>query len=361
MATRLTKLRVKEISGVDAPANNLPGWLVMKSKDDLAQVEAFEKAIGMLHDELASDHADVYFSDAPPEVLKARADLIGYISQDVEDDGETVTEKSVGERFKSLFKAGAYDEPGPDDDQIPTGTLDEGAEATSAAPRVDQIPGDPEGGEAVGAGQDKQTGLDLSEGKEGKTPDKYGRETDDKTGELTEPDPADEPAEDDEPDAEAGKEEEGKTPVEPEEPETPEEETPEEEPSTEVEFASDEAEAAAEDLPDSVELKPGEGSGANGKYNSKDIRKLAEAAKAEEDNVEKMAKSVAGVIEAEMSPVKDAIFALADRLENVEKSAATRQGITLDDVDPTLPDEAGEVGIAKSLRVALREGKVTLT
>lgn len=361
MATRLKKLRVKEISGVDDPANEAPGWLMMKSRNALAELDRFEKEIGGLHDGLVAPSADVYFADAPDEVIKARADLVSYLAEDVEEDPDpTPTQKSLGQRFSELFKAGAYDEPGPDSDQTPTGLLNEGAEAESSAPRVDSIPGDPEGGEAPGAGQDKQEHLDLSQGTEGASEDKYGREVDDKTGEVVEPsgEPGNEP--DTEPADGGTKDPDELREAEEESSSESEEEPSDESVGEEVEFASDKAEAAAAKLPDGVELTPGGGSGADGAYTVKDIKEHAED-ESDDDAVEKMAKSVAGVLEEQLEPIKEAVIALADRTENLEKSAASRQGITLDDVDPAMPDEAGEVGIAKALNVALRKGKVTLT
>lgn len=369
MATRLKKLRVKEISGVDDPANEAPGWLMMKSRNALAELDRFEKEIGGIHDGLVGASADAYFADAPDEVIKARADLVSYLAEDVEEDPDpTPTQKSLGERFSDLFKAGAYDEPGPDSDQVPTGTLDEGAEAESSAPRVESMPGDPEGGEPVGAGQDYQGALDLADGEQGVTRDKYDREVG-PDGEVRGEDAPDAGAE-----AEAEADEKDGAPDESDEDESeqsesepkPKDETSDDNESdegetAEVEFTGAKAEAAAAKLPDSVELEAGGGSGAGGAYTAADIKGLAADADKSDENVEKMAKSVASVLEAQLEPIKEAVVALADRTENLEKSAAGRQGITLDDVDPSIPDAAGETGIAKALGVALREGKVTLT
>jgi hypothetical protein len=39
-ATKLEQLLIKEVSGVDDPANGLPGWLVMKARGDDREAEA---------------------------------------------------------------------------------------------------------------------------------------------------------------------------------------------------------------------------------------------------------------------------------------------------------------------------------
>ena len=41
---RLQELLIAEVSGVDQPANELPGWMVAKSKGRIEQVRAAEKA-----------------------------------------------------------------------------------------------------------------------------------------------------------------------------------------------------------------------------------------------------------------------------------------------------------------------------
>lgn len=107
-ATKLTKLRMDELSGVDAGSNLSPGWIVEKSKAVKADVESFEKAIVGIFDGLASDDADLFFSDASDEIVKARKDVLEFIAKDlVEEEAETAeTEEPTGPlaKFKAMFK-----------------------------------------------------------------------------------------------------------------------------------------------------------------------------------------------------------------------------------------------------------------
>lgn len=40
MATKLERIRLNEISGVDEPANRVPGWLIMKSDEQASRLGA---------------------------------------------------------------------------------------------------------------------------------------------------------------------------------------------------------------------------------------------------------------------------------------------------------------------------------
>lgn len=104
MATRLTKLRVKELSGVDDPAHKLPGWIVAKSAGWKVEVEALEKAIVSTYDGLRGEEADVYFIDAPDEVVKARELIVEHIAKDVEEDEAEEEEDVEEDAKKSVIK-----------------------------------------------------------------------------------------------------------------------------------------------------------------------------------------------------------------------------------------------------------------
>jgi hypothetical protein len=103
MATRLTKLRLNEISGVDDPANEQPGWIVAKSREFKTEIEDLERSVVALHELLASRDLDVYLDDAPAEVTKAREELIGHIAKDLEDDEEQEVSGKVIDKIRNLF------------------------------------------------------------------------------------------------------------------------------------------------------------------------------------------------------------------------------------------------------------------
>lgn len=82
--TRLTKLRWDEISGVDDPANETPGWAVMKAKDIAEDVADVEKAVTGAYDNLYADGFDAYIYGAPEDVRKARELLLEHMERDIE-------------------------------------------------------------------------------------------------------------------------------------------------------------------------------------------------------------------------------------------------------------------------------------
>jgi len=77
-----------EISGVDAGANEAPGWLLQKSAEFGDEVEEFEKSIVSLYESLGSEAAKLYFEDAPEEVKKAVSAVHDHLDEGLEDDGE---------------------------------------------------------------------------------------------------------------------------------------------------------------------------------------------------------------------------------------------------------------------------------
>lgn len=130
MATRLKKLRVREISGVDDPANEHPDWIVAKATGFKQEVEEFEKEIGDGFDILDGEAMELYLSDAPDDVRKAAEKLLEHLSKDVEDDDEVEdgseadeveepTRKSLGQRLREMagVKKSADDEEDADEDE----------------------------------------------------------------------------------------------------------------------------------------------------------------------------------------------------------------------------------------------------
>lgn len=142
MSTRLSELEIDETSGVENPANELPGWLVVKSKGDDGEIDAekLNKAV----DEAESDFAVLYsalqacapyLGDAPPEVQDAAASLIAYIEGIFGEDGEAPppeatapepvlasADKSEDEKAPGLLEKlfGRKRDPDPEPEQEPS-------------------------------------------------------------------------------------------------------------------------------------------------------------------------------------------------------------------------------------------------
>jgi hypothetical protein len=81
MATRLTKLDIDETSGVANPANELPGFLVMKSAEDaealLKEADRMESDFAILYSALKA--CEPYLGEAPEEVVAAKETLTAYV------------------------------------------------------------------------------------------------------------------------------------------------------------------------------------------------------------------------------------------------------------------------------------------
>lgn len=104
MATKLAKLRIKEISGVDEPANDMPDWIVMKAKEVLGEIEQIEKDASSLRGLLDSHEI---FDGAPDKVVSANETLSGYLDEVLEeDDGEKAekAEKASGSTVKARLQ-----------------------------------------------------------------------------------------------------------------------------------------------------------------------------------------------------------------------------------------------------------------
>lgn len=102
MATKLAKLRIDEVSGVDEPANDSQDWIVMKSKTVLKEIEQAEDDAGQLYELLQKDEV---FSGAPEGVQKAREELSDHLDDILEeDDGEgPQTTSTVKSRLRAIF------------------------------------------------------------------------------------------------------------------------------------------------------------------------------------------------------------------------------------------------------------------
>jgi hypothetical protein len=97
MATRLGQLKIDEVSGVASPANELPGWLVMKSAGDELDAEALLKEVDRMESDIAILYSaltqcEPYLADAPEEVQAASQTLKAFLEtmfQDPSLDGGT--------------------------------------------------------------------------------------------------------------------------------------------------------------------------------------------------------------------------------------------------------------------------------
>lgn len=156
MPTRMSELKIKELSGVDGPANELPGWIVAKSAEWKDEVREFEKQICGTYDGLTSEAADLYFGKAPEDVEKARHTLAEYMAKDMEvnvpetEDGETdgetevkpePTRKSIAKRIQEVFTGPEIEksdsDPDPDPDPEPSVEKSEADDETEAKVKKD--------------------------------------------------------------------------------------------------------------------------------------------------------------------------------------------------------------------------------
>lgn len=257
MATRLTKLRLTEISGVDDPAHEIPGWIVAKSADWRADVEQFEKDIVGLYEGLTGGSADLYLNDAPDEVNKARDVLAVHLAkglEDVEDEEEEDEEparKRVVAKMREIFGVEKDASEDTEDDEE----------------------------EADGEEVAKESGSESEE-------------------ELEEDEEVDD-----------------------------EGETVAKESETEDEDEDEEEEARNED----------------------DLSGISKS---------ELQADLNQAVEQAMSPIREAVLSIADRVEGLEKHAASRRSLEGQEVkfeDDTEPDE-----LTKAIGSALRGNKVTI-
>lgn len=149
MATRLTKLNIEELSGVENPANELPGWIVTKSADGeviinteevMAKVDRAESDFAILYSALKS--CEQYLTDAPAEVSSAKDTLVSYIedlfgsgSPEATDqtapDPNAVMQSKDKDKTKSLFGR-LFKRDGEEGEEEVAKTEEENVEKTEA-------------------------------------------------------------------------------------------------------------------------------------------------------------------------------------------------------------------------------------
>lgn len=121
MSTELQKLEIDEVSGVDAPAHGIGGWMVMKNGDVQASTEA----------QLAAVYATLAGADviaAAPEDVRKAAQLVADFAERQLSAPEP--EPSLIEKMKTLFKGKQPVPAQPDDD------ADDAEPQAAAKPKV---------------------------------------------------------------------------------------------------------------------------------------------------------------------------------------------------------------------------------
>lgn len=141
MATQLTKLQMEEISGVDSPANEQPGWLVMKSADTQG-ADNIEAGAAALYSTLAA--ADQFLTAAPDEIAKAKDTLATYCETLLLDPEPRVT---LADKVRGIFTKNAATVAGEDseddfsdtlfDDELVDGTTSTETVTDAVAPSED--------------------------------------------------------------------------------------------------------------------------------------------------------------------------------------------------------------------------------
>lgn len=107
MSTELTELEIQHIAGVDAPANSIPGFMVMKEGTEAQAAEAQLAAI------YATLGGATVLQGAPEEIRKAVEQVSGYVEKQLSADEP---EPSLIEKMKALFKAVPKADQGASDD-----------------------------------------------------------------------------------------------------------------------------------------------------------------------------------------------------------------------------------------------------
>jgi len=327
MSTRLTNLKVNEISGVDDPANELPDWLVAKSKEWKNDMARFQDEIGGLYDGITSDEADLYFQSAPDEVVKARQTLALHMARDVEESEAQPTRKSIGDRLAGLFK-GTSGVPNQPVIGTPAKTRTEDAERVTPA----MAPYHPE----EQTGPDPQVTVPSPQGVSGTAVNEYSG--DEVAGVPNQPvvgTPAKTRTED------AERVTPAMAPYHPEEQTGPDPQQisdPRDPNAGEQSKGGDQEAESAEDVDNDTGQPKGKAQGKGGK-----VKKSADQVFAE-------------VLAEQLAPVIESVGAIADRLENVEKASAASQSLEEQDFygEPV-------TDLEKAARAAMNGRKVTLT
>lgn len=129
MSTQLGELKIDEVSGVDAPANQLEGWLVMKSKDELVtilkEVDRVQKDSALLWAALEATDLE----GAPDEVTAARETIVKHLESLIEPEKSGST---LAAKVRSLLLGGGKAETEPEAETVEEPAAEEGAEKSES-------------------------------------------------------------------------------------------------------------------------------------------------------------------------------------------------------------------------------------
>lgn len=256
MATRISKLKWDEISGVDHPANETPGWILQKAAGEVAD---FETAIVELHKALGSDAAELFFKDADDKVRKAVSRVFKHLDESLEE---------------------VDDEDGDDEEKVEKRGLSKLAEILGAT-------------------------LTKSEDETSDDDDDSDESDDD----------------DDDSDDESGDD------------------------------ADDEDESGDETSDEDDEDKGGDEDG-------EDDEPVSKSSKLQKSDVD----AIVSAFKEELDPIREAVGALADRTDGLEKHAAGRTSLLGQDGSEDSDEDDEKAGLHKAFTGAIRSGeKITLT
>lgn len=108
--TKLDRLLIREMSGVDFGANEADGWLVIKSKDEQDNLLKEAEAVEAAHRSLlaAVDGFGPYLETAPDEVVAAigtvKQYLTGLLAEETDGEGEAAEQESTDAAKSRLRK-----------------------------------------------------------------------------------------------------------------------------------------------------------------------------------------------------------------------------------------------------------------
>jgi hypothetical protein len=292
MATRLSKLRLNEISGVDEPANDAPNWIVAKSAEFKAEIDDIERAVVGAYELLSSPEVSLYLGDAPGDVTKARDELIDHLEKDLEEVEEpTETRKGVTQKLREIFGVEKSGNPIQPIVGAPAATREEvdrvtPAEVSSAT--EDRVTED-QGADELGRDEDgKQVAPPISDGRQTGRSGKRGKKGETVAGNPNQPIVG-----------------------------APAETREQVDRVTPAETASSSEDRVTEDQ------------GADELGRDEEGDQVAPPVTPPEE----FAKAVGDTIADELQPLKGAIEGILDRLEDVEKAAAGSRGLYEEEVE----------------------------
>ena len=119
--TELRKLLIEELSGVDEPAHGYADWLLTKSADDPAALDAVlaDAAQSFTTLDEGLDATGDYLEGAPEDVRKAHSELSEYVASLAGDDDEGVRNR-FADKIRGFLQKGKGDEVAIEKDELIT-------------------------------------------------------------------------------------------------------------------------------------------------------------------------------------------------------------------------------------------------